>query len=52
MVYEKSVVVHVIMDWELEYNSELKIARIIFKIDGRNYILPLEETVIKSIFHI
>lgn len=38
------------MDWELEYNSKLKIARIIFKIDGKNYILPLEEAVIRGIF--
>lgn len=40
------------MNFKFEYDGKTGLARIIFTIDGKDYILPLEESIIKRWFHI
>lgn len=39
------------MNFKLEWNNELKVMRLIFEIDGKTVIIPMEEEIIRKLLN-
>ena len=40
------------MDWSIQHDAKTGASRVIFSIEGMDYIIPFEETIIKRLFNI